>query len=94
MAEVGFERGIRFAVRDRFPCGRGLEERAARGACVRLGSHTLRHPWLAEHRREGGGRGLDLRLCGNYRYRGHSLLYRTIATALPLDTHGLYLPTY
>jgi hypothetical protein len=37
VAEVGFERGIRFAVRERFPCGRGLEERAARGAAVRLG---------------------------------------------------------
>ena len=44
MAEVGFERGIRVAVRDRFPCGRGTEERAPRCASVRLGSHTIRHP--------------------------------------------------
>ena len=48
MAKVGFECGIGVAIRGRFPRGRGTEERFARGASVRLGSHTLRRPRLPD----------------------------------------------
>jgi hypothetical protein len=38
VAEVGFERGIRFAIRDRFLRRRGTEERAARVLVFALGA--------------------------------------------------------
>src|SRR5919106_343554 len=87
MGKDRLERRIGIAAGNRFTCGRGTEERAARGASVRLVSHTLGRPWLPEHRRQGGGRGFDLRLPGGHRYRSHSLLLGTIATAVSLDSH-------
>src|SRR5829696_2882914 len=84
VGEVGLERGIGFAVRDRPLRGCGTEERAARRAVVRLGRHTLRYPRLPEHRRQGGGRCADLRCPGGNRYRGRRLLLGT-AGAIPLS---------
>src|SRR5215208_3611361 len=92
VGEIRLERGNRFAVRDRSVRRCGTEERVARRAAIRLGSHTLRCPRLPKHRRQGGGWGFDLRRPGGYRYRGHRLYLGTIATVLLSTATSLHLP--